>query len=83
VNDQASTRPSDKINVKVLANDSGNLDQATLAIVSGPSAGSANVQAGQLRYQAPGDFTGSVTMTYQICDRSGSCSTAIVTVVVG
>ncbi|HJU51053.1 MAG TPA: HD domain-containing phosphohydrolase [Acidimicrobiia bacterium] len=81
--DQASTRPSEKINIGVLDNDSGAYDRATLQVVQGPSSGSAEVKAsGRIHYSADANFTGTVTLTYRICTAGGSCDTATVIVTV-
>jgi hypothetical protein len=81
--DEAATRPSDKINISVLGNDAGSLDQGSLAIVQAPAFGTAAVGGGgKIRYSAPSDFTGLVTFTYQVCNTQGQCSTATVSVTV-
>ena len=80
--DQASTRPSDKVNIQVLSNDSG-YSAGTLQVTSAPSAGTAEVfGGGKIRYTAPANFNGVVTFTYQVCSPSGGCATATVTVTV-
>ena len=81
--DQAATRPSEKINIGVLDNDSGTYDRSTLQLVQGPLSGSAEVKgSGRIHYSADADFAGTVTFTYRICTASGSCDTATVIVTV-
>lgn len=80
--DQGSTKPSEKVNLAVLANDTG-YDVSTLAVLSPPGAGIAEVFGnGKIRYTAPSGFIGSVTFTYQVCSAGGACATATVTVTV-
>lgn len=73
--DVASLQAGAEITVDVLANDqevdSGDsINAATLVIVANPQHGSATVQGGQIRYQADNDFTGVVTLRYQVGDTS-------------
>ena len=66
----------------MLNNDSG-YSANTLQVISAPSAGTAEVHGGgKIRYTAPNGFTGTVTFTYQVCNNSGSCASATVTVTV-
>lgn len=81
--DQAATRPSEKINIGVLDNDSGTYDRSTLQLVQSPSSGSAEVKgSGRIHYSADANFAGTVTFTYRICTAGGSCDTATVVVTV-
>ncbi|HEY7582966.1 MAG TPA: HD domain-containing phosphohydrolase [Acidimicrobiia bacterium] len=81
--DQASTRPSEKVNIGVLDNDSGTYDRSTLQVVQGPSSGVAEVKgSGRIHYSADANFAGTVTFTYRICTAGGSCDTATVIVTV-
>ena len=81
--DQAVTRPSEKINIGVLDNDSGLYDRSTLQVVQGPSSGIAEVKgSGRIHYSADATFAGTVTFTYRICTSGGSCDTATVIVTV-
>ncbi|HKZ20686.1 MAG TPA: HD domain-containing phosphohydrolase [Acidimicrobiia bacterium] len=81
--DQAATRPSEKINIGVLDNDSGLYDRSTLQVVQGPSSGIAEVKgSGRIHYSADATFAGTVTFTYRICTSGGSCDTATVIVTV-
>jgi putative nucleotidyltransferase with HDIG domain len=81
--DQATTRPSDKVNISVLANDSGSVLASTLTIVQPPSVGTVAVTGGgKIRYSAPSDAAGVVTFTYRVCNAAGSCDTGTVSVTV-
>jgi putative nucleotidyltransferase with HDIG domain len=81
--DQAATRPSDKVNINVLANDTGSVLASTLTIVQPPSVGTATITGGgKVRYSAPSDAAGIVTFTYRVCNAGGSCDTATVSVTV-
>jgi hypothetical protein len=81
--DEAATRPSEKVNIGVLDNDNGAYDRASLQVVQGPTSGSAVIfGGGRIRYTADPTFTGTVSFVYQICSVSGSCDTAVVVVTV-
>ena len=69
----------------VLANDSkpgGSLNPASLTIVSPPGAGSAHVVNGRIAYTR-GLLDGATSLRYQICDNTGGCAQATVTITVG
>lgn len=79
--DQATAKPNDKINIGVLANDSG-VVASTLTIVQPPATGTVFITGGgRIRFSAP-DTVGIVTFTYQVCNASGSCDAATVYVTV-
>ncbi|MGH8957401.1 MAG: HD domain-containing phosphohydrolase [Acidimicrobiia bacterium] len=81
--DQASTRPSEKVNIGVLNNDSGSYDRSSLEVVQGPLSGTAVVAGGgRIRYSADSTFSGTVSFVYRVCTTSGSCDTATVIVTV-
>ncbi|MGH8928100.1 MAG: HD domain-containing phosphohydrolase, partial [Acidimicrobiia bacterium] len=81
VDDTATVRPSEKVNVGVLDNDSGPLDRSTLMIVEPPSVGTAVVFGdGRIRFTAPSDFVGVATLTYQVCNLAGVCDVATLSV---
>ncbi|MGQ0848319.1 MAG: HD domain-containing phosphohydrolase [Actinomycetota bacterium] len=83
LDDSAFTRPNEKVNIGVLANDSGPIVASSLSIVDAPSVGSAVVFGnGRIRYSAPPNFSGMVNFTYQVCDVDGACDTAVVSVTV-
>jgi hypothetical protein len=75
-------------NIPVLANDDdpdGTLVPATLQITSGPTAGSASVSAGRIRYTAPllGPLLSpNVSIGYRICDDRGACDDATLRITV-
>jgi hypothetical protein len=85
LDDTASTHPNEKINIRVLANDSdpdGDLDPSSLTLLSSPSRGTATVVSGRIRYSAPKGFIGVVNFTYQISDLAGNSAVATVTVTI-
>jgi hypothetical protein len=85
-NDTVTTEEGEAVVIDVVANDSdpdGDLDPATVEIVSPPSDGTATVDAaGRITYDPDPDYVGSDTFTYRVCDAQGACSTATVTVAV-
>jgi HD-GYP domain-containing protein (c-di-GMP phosphodiesterase class II) len=72
--------------VDVLLNDapsSGTLDERTLTIVQPPQfAHDYRVHGDHLHYRSLKNFTGTDTLTYQVCDTSGACATTTVTITV-
>ena len=70
----------------VLRNDldnDGQLDPATLEIISGPTAGAAAVVDGQIEYTTPvADLGGTASLTYRVCDNGAPvlCGEAVMTV---
>jgi hypothetical protein len=60
----------------------GDLDVDSLAIVRGPGHGRAVVVGGSIRYVPDEDFNGGDRFVYRICDASGRCDRATVTVTV-
>ncbi len=71
--DTATTDEDTPVNVAVLVNDNdvdGSLDPATLNVVSGPSNGTAEVNAttGIITYTPGADFNGSDSFTYAVSD---------------
>ncbi len=69
-------------NINVLANDTdNNLDTTSVTIVASPGAGTATPQTdGTINYQPTPDANGADSFTYRVCDTSGLCSTATVTI---
>jgi large repetitive protein len=61
----------------------GNLDPTTLTIISGPSHGTAvdNLD-GTIDYTPTPDYAGPDSITYQVCDLTGLCDTATVSITV-
>jgi hypothetical protein len=87
VDDAASTLEDTPVSVAVLGNDSdpdGVLVLSSLAVLSGPSHGTAAVQPdGTMLYTPSAGYFGSDSFTYQICDDDGACDQATVTISVG
>jgi hypothetical protein len=72
--------------IPVVANDTdadGNLDPFSVTIVSGPSMGTLTVKkvsgVDKVQYQSPNQ-TGTFSFVYSVCDTSGACAHAKVTV---
>ena len=84
VDDSASGAGGTPTPVDVLANDydpNNNMNNASLAIVTGPNNGSAYISNGMVVYLPNGNFQGKDTITYQICDLTAPtplCSTAMI-----
>ncbi|ASZ13187.1 Ig-like domain-containing protein [Chitinophaga sp. MD30] len=68
----------------VLANDTDvDNDPLTANLLQGPSSGNLTLNAdGSFRYSPAPNFNGIVTFSYQACDGSGACDTALVTITV-
>jgi len=68
--------------VKVTANDTGNIDQASTRILSGPSHGTTSALggSGNIRYVADPGYVGKDSFSYEVCDSSGSCAAGTVVV---
>ncbi|QTN39610.1 tandem-95 repeat protein [Cryomorphaceae bacterium] len=88
VDDTASTPIGTPVTLGCTVNDSdpdGNLDTLSVAIIIPPLNGTAvvNPLTGEITYTPNPGFTGVDTLTYQVCDSLGLCSTAynIITVV--
>ena len=84
IDDSASGAGGTPTPVDVLANDydpNNNMNNASLAIVTGPNNGSAYISNGMVVYLPNGNFQGKDTITYQICDLTAPtplCSTAMI-----
>ena len=82
VDDSAQTRPSDKVNIAVVANDAGANPVASLSVIRLPAHGTVRIfVGGKIRYDA-GDFVGVDTFDYEVCNQSGACGTATVTITI-
>jgi hypothetical protein len=85
--DVVSAKHDKDVSIDVLVNDlplSGALDPATLTIVTAPNyVKEFRVHDDHLHYRSLKGFVGSDTLTYRVCDTSGACGTAIVTINVG
>ena len=71
------------LDIRVLRNDlpEGQLDPASVRIVSAPSPGTATVsEDGTIFYTSPLGFLGLDSLSYEVCGLDGSCDTAVVTV---
>ncbi|NNC93457.1 MAG: tandem-95 repeat protein [Acidimicrobiia bacterium] len=65
--------------VFLLAND--DVEVLSLTVVSGPSHGTAVVSpGGTLTYTPDPDFSGTDTLTYEVCGIDGSCDTAVLSI---
>ncbi len=90
VGDAAYAATGETLLIDVLGNDfdpDSDLDDATLTIIQAPISGAAEVLttadlSAHISYTASG-AAGADMFTYQVCDRRGACSTAVVTVTVG
>ena len=79
-NDDALTLPEDGSDaVFVLGND--DVEVSSLTIVSGPSHGTATLSAGgTLTYTPDPDFSGTDSLTYEVCGPDGVCDTAVLSI---
>jgi hypothetical protein len=78
--DAATTQEDTAVDINVVSNDTdpdGTIDPATVAIVRGPSNGTAvPVGDGTVTYTPRGCFTGTNTFTYTVQDNEGATSNA-------
>jgi putative nucleotidyltransferase with HDIG domain len=88
VSDTISVKSEAHGDADVLHNDSdpnGDLNPDSLAIVSGPAFGSAELHGnGRIRYFAPTvtDSAQKTSLQYRVCDRAGHCATGTLSIVV-
>ncbi len=86
VDDVYSTTMNMPITEVVTENDSdpnGDAIQVSTVLVSGPTNGAVNiVNTGDFTYTPNSGFSGTDMFTYEVCDGSGLCDTAMVTIVV-
>src|SRR6056297_2097412 len=89
VDDVATTNEDTQVDIDVLANDSdvdGGLDPATVSVTSGPANGAASVNTttGVITYTKSGDFNGTDSFVYEVCDDGtplpALCTTATVSI---
>ncbi|MDX1449965.1 MAG: Ig-like domain-containing protein, partial [Acidimicrobiia bacterium] len=84
--DSASTGPDTAVNVDVLGNDTdpdGDLDTSTLQVTVPAVSGSTVVESDDtITYTPDPGTSGSDTFTYQICDATALCDTAVVAITV-
>ncbi len=84
-NDSTSTPVNTPVNIDVLLNDSdvdGTLVASTLKVTSGPSHGTATVGSGKIAYTPSTGYSGSDSLTYEVCDNEGACDSATVSITV-
>jgi len=79
--DGATLHRGQKIRLNVLANDTGNLDPATVAIVQAPAYGTVSIEAsGSIVYRHDGSTSSSAdTFTYRVSGNGGASAAATVT----
>ncbi|MCA9388693.1 PKD domain-containing protein [Candidatus Berkelbacteria bacterium] len=84
--DTATTTENTAVNINLTANDTdpdGNLDPTTATTTAFPSNGTLNGSGnGTVTYTPNVGFTGTDTLTYQVCDTEGACATATATITV-
>ena len=83
--DNATTGEDQAVVVDVLANDTdrdGDLNVASLRIVTPPRRGTATLGGGRITYFPDANIHGTDTFTYEICDDDGRCDSARVTVTI-
>ncbi len=73
------------VDIDVPANDSdpdGDLDRTSVQVLTRPAHGDVRVDpvAGEITYEPDDDFNGADTFTYEICDVTGACDAATVTI---
>jgi putative nucleotidyltransferase with HDIG domain len=78
--DTATVRQNGSVIIRVLANDSGQLDPSTLRVVTSPNAGSASLVggSGKIRYDATADSAGIDSFVYEVCTIDGACARSTV-----
>src|SRR5665648_448253 len=79
VNDTVTTSIDTPVNFDALSNDTdcdNNINPATLTELVAPVHGILSIDAGNITYTPPTGFTGTDSLTYQICDDLGACSAA-------
>ena len=87
--DEARVQEDGSTGINVLANDTDadgreDLDPTSVRVVEGPRNGTADVdpQTGEITYTPNPDFSGTDTLTYEVCDDQDVCDTATVSVTV-
>jgi fimbrial isopeptide formation D2 family protein/uncharacterized repeat protein (TIGR01451 family) len=83
-NDTAITEVGLPVKTSVLANDKGSLDPTTVTVTVNPAHGTITVNPdGTITYTPAPGYSGADIYTYRVCDTSGQCTTATVSVNVG
>ncbi len=81
--DTATTNEDTAVTINVLSNDSdGDGDTLTIASVSNPSSGTAQISSGKIEYTPDADWSGSDSFTYSINDGNKGTDSATVSVTV-
>ena len=88
VDDAAITGENEPVTIDVIGNDTdpdNDLDPNSFVIVVDPAHGTVTYDptTGELVYTPDQGFTGTDTFTYRVCDTTGNCRTATVSVAVG
>jgi hypothetical protein len=81
--DEARTDEDTPVSIDVLANDSDpddDLDPTSVRVVVAPSFGSAELEGTSIRYTPDADRNGIDSFVYEVCDATGLCDTATVTI---
>lgn len=82
-NDRVRVASGETVVIDVLANDTdpdGDLDPGTLTITNGDVRGNASVTDGEILYTAARRGSGDDRVDYEVCDTSGLCASASVTI---
>ena len=87
LNDTVSTNSNVALVVNELGNDLGNLNPASVTIISGPTHGTVSVDAvtGKITYTPNFSFQGSDKVVYQVCDKTSPtplCTSATIVITV-
>ena len=86
VDDQAKTPENTPVDIDILANDQScdDLDTNTIAIVENPTNGTVTIipGTGSVTYTPDNGFDGTDEFTYRVCNTSGICDNAVVTIVI-
>jgi hypothetical protein len=77
--DDTAAADGPKVDIPVLSNDTYSANPEVTIVDPGPDQGKAEMVGNMVRYQRLG-FRGIVTFSYQLCDSTGLCDTATVTV---
>ena len=92
VNDTAKTGEESSVEIDVLQNDSdveGDMDSSTLRVVTDPPSGEGVCQVSganpdeEITFTPDAGFKGATSCQYEICDATGLCSTATISIQVG
>ena len=86
--DAETTNVNVPVNIIVLLNDTdcdNNIDPSTVTVIIDPAHGFTMVdpQTGQILYTPNAGYTGTDVFTYRVCDLSGLCDEAVVTITIG